>query len=153
MISLVLQAAGRGVSSMSVGQNTAGVDCTLTGLGFQVFTLTLFVALSLDYAVRYAKFRKTLEFSTKEAAKHNEPCENGGTDPLNRRFKIFASFLALAVICILIRCCYRIAELKGGYEGDLFHDEQTFIGLESVYVRPTPKFPFPKAFHSAFEKN
>jgi uncharacterized ion transporter superfamily protein YfcC len=132
MISLVLQAAGGGVSSISVGQNAAGVDCTLAGLGFQVFTLTLFVALSLDYAIRYAEFRKMMEHSTKKAAEHNEPCERAGTDPLTKRFKIFVSFLALAIICIIIRCCYRIAELKEGYEGDLFHDEGTFIGLESV---------------------
>lgn len=147
MVSLVFQAAGGGVSSISLGRNAVGVDCTLAGLGIQVITLTLFVSLSIDYAVRYAKFRKTLEClnSIKEtqATQGNEsgsgeqPPERGASaDPLTRRFMIFVAFLALAIICIFIRCCYRIAELKDGYEGDLFHDEATFIGLESVYVLP-----------------
>jgi hypothetical protein len=35
---------------------------------------------------------------------------------------------------IWIRYVYRIAELKDGYSGALFHDEGLFYGLESVYV-------------------
>lgn len=148
MISLILQAVGGGLSSISVGQNPTGETFTLAGLGFQVFTLTLFIALSLDYAIRYARFRTTIEFSTKEHVllEHNDndkdnpgldpscSADTAVRDPLTRRFKVFVSFLGLAVVCILIRCCYRIAELKDGYQGALFHDEATFIGLESVYV-------------------
>lgn len=52
----------------------------------------------------------------------------------NRQFQIFLVFLTLSTVLILIRCCYRIAELRAGYFGHLFHDETLFIALESVYV-------------------
>ena len=46
------------------------------------------------------------------------------------RFKIFAGFLALATLLILIRCAYRIDELSDGYNGPLIHNEGLFIALE-----------------------
>ncbi|KEF52607.1 uncharacterized protein A1O9_11450 [Exophiala aquamarina CBS 119918] len=171
MISLVLQAAGGGVSSISLGQNTAGVDCTLAGLGLQVITLTLFVCLAIDYAVRYSKFRQmreisiSISISSKEsqAIEDNEDGEQrpeASADPLTGRFMIFVSFLALAIVCIFIRCCYRLAELQEGYQGDLFHHEAAFIGLESVYVLALPFcttvliFPFLKdVLHLSLRKS
>jgi len=153
LLSLALQATGGGVSAVTIGRNTAGVDFTLSGLGIQVITMTLFVGLSIDYAVRYAKFRKTLQSSTSTSSKEAHASEDNNsddgeqqletgsgadTDPLTRRFIIFVAFLVLAIVCIFIRCCYRIAELRAGYKGVLFRDEPTFIGLESVYVPPPP---------------
>lgn len=48
--------------------------------------------------------------------------------PLPRSFKVFVAFLSLAIICILIRCAYRIDELSDGWDGPLIHDESLFIG-------------------------
>ena len=136
LISLVLQAAGGGVSSVSLGRNLAGVDLTLTGLGFQVFTLTLFVVLAVDYWMRYAKLRKTRPSSGRagESVGRQESEKEFRTteDPLTKRFKIFAIFLSVSIVCIYARCCYRIAELKQGYEGHIFHEEGTYIVFESV---------------------
>ena len=51
---------------------------------------------------------------------------------LPMKFKIFATFLSLAILLILIRCIYRIDELSNGYDGPLIHDQGTFIGLEGA---------------------
>lgn len=119
VVSLTLQAAGGGISSSTIGANQVGVNITLAGLAFQVASLLLFIALSVDYAVRYGRYRK--EAGLREV------------DLVTQRpFRVFVGFLSLSVVCILIRCAYRIAELHQGYGGDIFHDEGLFIGLEGV---------------------
>jgi hypothetical protein len=118
IISLTLQATGGGMSSNSAGKSYIGVDIALAGLSFQVFTLTLFISLATDYAIRYSRGRR--------AAKEGEHAE------LTTRFKVFVGFLSLTIVLILIRCVYRIDELSDGYNGPLIHNEGLFIGLEGV---------------------
>jgi hypothetical protein len=118
VISLTLQATGGGMSSNSAGRSYIGVDIALAGLSFQVFTLSLFICLATDYAIRYARGRS----SAKE----------GEGALLTPRFKLFVGFLSFAIVLILIRCVYRIDELSNGYNGPLIHNEGLFIGLEGV---------------------
>ncbi|MDI1490770.1 MAG: hypothetical protein OHK93_001974 [Ramalina farinacea] len=115
IISLVLQALGGALSSTSSGDSGYAVDISLAGLSFQVFTLCVFIALSLEFAFRYRK-------STQ------------GTRNTTMPFKLFIFFMSFAIILILIRCAYRIDELSDGYNGGLIHDEGLFIGLEGVMI-------------------
>ena len=105
------------MSSNSSGQSYIGVDIALAGLSFQVFTLSLFICLATDYAIRYWKGRTEVKEGRKE---------------LGTRFKVYLGFLSLAIVLILIRCVYRIDELSDGYDGPLIHNEGLFIGLEGV---------------------
>ena len=89
------------------------MDVSITGLAFQVATLCVFIALVIEFALRYSRATK-------------------GGPPLSGQFKFFCFFLALAILLILIRCAYRIDELSDGYNGPLIHDEGLFIGLEGV---------------------
>lgn len=109
--SLSLQAGGGAASSQSKGSNNISVDVSLAGLSFQVFTLIVFIAIAVDYFVRFFRTH--------------------GRHTLNFRVKFFLSFLALSIVLILLRCAYRIDELSGGYSGPLFHIQGLFIGLES----------------------
>ncbi|KAG8627294.1 hypothetical protein KVT40_004777 [Elsinoe batatas] len=114
LVSLVLQAAGGAMSSTSSGSNSVGVDISVAGLSFQVVTLFVFSVACGDYAVRYNR-------------KH-------GMRDLSKAFKIFAGFLAAAIILIFIRCAYRIEELRLGYRSDLITNEGLFIALEGVMI-------------------
>lgn len=116
VISLVLQAAGGAMSSTSNGDSSVGVNVALAGLAFQVATLALFVTIVADYAFRSRSVWKGFKFPTV--------------------FKVFVSFLVLAILTIWIRCCYRVYELSEGYSRDseALRDEPLFIGLESVMV-------------------
>lgn len=111
IISLALQAAGGGMSSLASGQSKEGVNIALGGLSLQVFTLLVFTSLALDYAIRY----------------YRQPCRA----KLNTRFKIFLGFFAAAILLILGRCMYRIDELSDGFTGPLFHNENLFYAFES----------------------
>ena len=116
ILSLVLQAVGGALSSVSSGSSKAAVDVAIAGLSFQVVTLCVFIALSTEFALRYIRAQRG------EAQKRILPT----------RFKVFLVFLTLAITFILIRCAYRIDELSDGYNGPLIHNESLFIGLEGV---------------------
>lgn len=109
------------MSSNSSGRSYQGVDIAIAGLSFQVFTLSVFISLAADYAVRYSRGRKAV--AGKEEAEEEK---------LTRKFKVFVGFLSFAIICILVRCVYRIDELSRGYSGPLVHNQGLFIGLEGV---------------------
>jgi hypothetical protein len=90
---------------------TVGVNITKAGLILQVVLLVLFLSFFLDYL--FALRRKNLKETP-------------------RRTRIFLLFLCLTVIFILIRCIYRIIELKDGYFGPNFRHQAEFIGLEGA---------------------
>ena len=116
VLSLILQAVGGALSSTSSGGSKTAVDVSLAGLSFQVFTLCIFIALSIEFAISYIRARRI------EQAKKSLPM----------RFKVFVVFLTAAIIFILIRCAYRIDELSDGYNGPLIHNEPLFLALEGV---------------------
>lgn len=89
-----------------------GVDVSLAGLCFQVFTLVIFCGLFVDYLLAVKS----------SISKHR----------VTMRMKIFLVFMFLSILLIFVRCAYRITELKEGYSGTIFHDEKLFIALESV---------------------
>lgn len=109
------------MSSSSTGSDAAGVDIALAGLSFQVFTLTIFVLLSVDYAFRYRR-----------DVRRGRITEDGKSLARERKFRVFVIALSLSILCILIRCIYRIDELSDGYNGPLIHKQGLFIGLEGV---------------------
>lgn len=114
IISLILQAMGGALSSRSddaAGAKT-GVNISLAGLSFQVITLTAFCALFIDYLLAVSR----------------SPSRSSVT----KNMKIFLAFMFLSIVLVFIRCAYRIAELKDGYGGKLFKEENLFMGLEST---------------------
>ncbi|KAJ9617560.1 hypothetical protein H2204_013691 [Knufia peltigerae] len=114
IISLILQAIGGAMSSTSNGSSNNGVNIALAGLSFQVATLVVFVALTVDYFIRSRKVWRSTRLPLK--------------------FKVFLTFLTLATVLILIRCCYRVYELNEGYSRDseALRDQTLFIALEAV---------------------
>ncbi|TDZ15718.1 Sphingoid long-chain base transporter RSB1 [Colletotrichum orbiculare MAFF 240422] len=116
VISLVLQATGGALSSIAgdKSQVQIGVNVTLAGLIFQVVMLVLFCLLFADYLVAC---RRT---SVREK--------------ITRRIGVFLAFLFIATVLILVRCSYRIEELKEGYFSPMFRNEPLFIALESCVM-------------------
>ena len=88
-----------------------GVDISKAGLIFQVVVLTFFLILFADYLIR---------------------CWQKDASLLSGKMRFFLSFMFLAVSFILLRCVYRIIELKDGYFGPSFRNEPKFIALESL---------------------
>lgn len=74
------------MSSTSNGKSEVGVNIALAGLSFQVVTLVAFLVATFDYA-----FVSRSHWSGRK---------------LSGRFLNFCTFLFLATILILTRCCY-----------------------------------------------
>ncbi|KAF4892832.1 Glutamyl-tRNA(Gln) amidotransferase subunit A [Colletotrichum viniferum] len=116
VVSLILQAVGGGSSSVSTTKEAVdrGVNISLAGLVFQVFSLVIFAILFMDYMVRYNR--------------------SIGRSKMNGKLKFFLLFLGLSTFFILLRCVYRIVELHEGYFSHWFRDEALFIALESAVM-------------------
>lgn len=123
IVSLVLQAAGGGLSSESSGQSKLGVNLAIAGMAFQVVTIVVFCGFFADFLIRY--FRS----GAWEQEKHQEGLDSRATP---KRLGLFFGFMGLAVLLILARCTFRLVELREGYGGKLVKDEALFIGLEGV---------------------
>ncbi|CEL10112.1 Putative Parasitic phase-specific protein psp-1 (Fragment) [Aspergillus calidoustus] len=114
IVSLVLQAVGGALSCIASTEDGVqlGVDISLAGLVFQVFTLTTFTVTFLDYLNSCRRHRMQLD----------------------RRMKVFLYLLFLSIFLILLRCVYRVVELHEGYFSHFFRDEVLFIALESAIM-------------------
>jgi hypothetical protein len=115
MICLLFQAVGGALATVSNGTSQIGVDMALVGLSLQVLVMIIFCGFFGDYLVRYF---------------HSDTYRSG--HGMTLRLKTFFIFMGLAVLLILARCSYRLAELNQGFKGKLFRDESMFIGMEGV---------------------
>ena len=132
-LSLVLQGAGGGLSSVASqnDQDTkVGTNILIAGLVWQVFTLTLFIILASEYAVRVLRNGR----HTRRTSHTNDQLQGHEMISGTGRFHFFIFCLALALLTIYIRCVYRIAELSQGWDGPLIKNQATFIGLEGVMI-------------------
>ncbi|KAF2624450.1 parasitic phase-specific protein PSP-1 [Macroventuria anomochaeta] len=118
IISLVLQGTGGALSAgaETVSETDLGVDVSKAGLIFQVITLIVFIGLSADYFFALRRRHRRIGMKTE------------------RELRIVLGWLSAATILILIRCVFRIVELKDGYFAPAFRDEGTFIAFESVFM-------------------
>ncbi|RGP75554.1 rta1 like family [Fusarium sporotrichioides] len=112
IVCLILQAAGGAMSTES--DSTVGVDVSMAGLALQVIVLVAFIAAFSDYMIRYWR--------------------SGQAQAFGWRMIAFFVGLSAAIILILTRCIYRVAELREGYDGELIKHEIPFIILEGIVI-------------------
>ncbi|KAM0516388.1 hypothetical protein ACHAPE_005537 [Trichoderma viride] len=117
IICLALQAAGGALSTILTG--SIGVNVSMAGLALQVIVLVIFSAAFADYMIRYIRSGRR-QFQGQAVA--------------GWRFAAFFGGLTTAIVLILVRCAYRVAELQAGYDSALFHDQVPFIVLEGVLI-------------------
>jgi len=123
--SLILQGAGGGISATAdtVNLGNIGRYVMIAGLAFQVFSLSLFMILWLDFSLRLKSYHQGLQ-----DARFVHLREGTG------KFKAFIYALWLATILILIRSIYRVVELQSGYSGTVANNEVAFMILEGPMI-------------------
>lgn len=127
LVSLILQGAGGGLASIASQNNedpTPGTNVMVAGLAFQVFSLLIFNVLIVEFLWRARKLRKR---ETADEGSFDEKPSAG-----HKKLLLFALPFALAILCIFVRCVFRVAELSNGWTGELIKHEDTFIALEGV---------------------
>ncbi|KAF2769166.1 RTA1 like protein family [Teratosphaeria nubilosa] len=120
IVSIILQGAGGAISAIAENEDLLddGVDIMIAGLAFQVFTLLIFLYLAVDFVLKCFRNRTDLKPGSRALAK-------------SVGFQVFVAAVSLSFICILTRCCYRAAELSGGWGNEIMRKEAEFVILDS----------------------
>ncbi|OJD10453.1 hypothetical protein AJ78_08545 [Emergomyces pasteurianus Ep9510] len=136
IISLVMQGLGGGIASVATRNRkdaTAGINIMIAGLSFQVFSLLVFILLLAEFFVRVYRRGYLWKEVNGYEIKAGSGANGVGGAALARLYIFFSAF-SLAILCIFVRCAYRVAELSNGFDGELIREEGPFIGLEGVMV-------------------
>ncbi|KAI1378945.1 RTA1-domain-containing protein [Hypoxylon crocopeplum] len=131
IVSLILQAAGGGLaaSAFHTGKSTdLGDNIMIAGLAFQVFTLLVFIALSVDFLINTTRRHRALG----SAALDQDPALVAVRG--SWMFKGFLAALALSTICVFWRSVFRVAELSHGWTSELMARQDLFVGFEGVMI-------------------
>ena len=122
-LSLVLQAAGGAIAeaSDSKGGTQVGVDIMIAGLLLQAISLAFFTGVWAWFQLR-----------VRSGVADQDPGKITTRSRLG--FKLFQGGLLLATTSIIIRSIYRVAELWGGFEGDLWNNEVDFMILDGAMI-------------------
>lgn len=127
MFTLILQGAGGGIaaSAKTDSMQKIGNDLMLAGIVLQVAILLAFAAASADFLLRLSHSLKATNMTMSPEAY---------SLLLDTKFRAFVAGLLLAFVAIFIRCCYRIAEMAGGWANPIMQNETDFIVLDGVMV-------------------
>ena len=122
----------------------------IAGLAFQVVSLALFMALSLEFAFSVWRRSRNTASATDKEGTYADVRESlkwklflAGTFPFSKptpplgcsgRLDSYSIGLAVATITIFVRSFFRVFELKGGFDSRLANDEVALMILESGMV-------------------
>ncbi|KAL4864582.1 hypothetical protein BDV12DRAFT_176017 [Aspergillus spectabilis] len=135
-LALILQSAGGALTSATddAAGRDIGVNIMIAGLAFQVAALTLFIALAVEFAIRYRRrSRKDASLITDNEARKDEyaPIRE------HKMWKVWLFALVVATITVYTRSIFRVIELNGGFDSELANDEITFMILEGAMISIT----------------
>ncbi|EPS35927.1 hypothetical protein H072_10592 [Dactylellina haptotyla CBS 200.50] len=125
IVSLVIQLPGGIISSVWAAEGkppTLGAHIGVAGIGFQVFSLSVWLILCAVFALKCRSVGEEAWDPRYQKMRNHW------------RFKIFLVGLGIAILALYIRSIYRIVELSGGYTGHLARDETAFCILEGVMI-------------------
>ncbi|BGP15217.1 hypothetical protein JCM10213v2_003176 [Rhodosporidiobolus nylandii] len=141
LISLIIQGIGGGMAAVALQNDESsdkGSHIMLAGICCQLVAMLVFCALGLDV---YRRARADRSYRLRP-------------HPQQGRLTAVSWGLAFSSFWILLRCCYRVAELAEGWEGYLIRTEPYFCVLDSmamVFAQGIFIFTWPnneKGFHS-----
>ncbi|KAI8960266.1 RTA1 like protein [Daldinia sp. FL1419] len=143
VIALVIQAVGGGLAtSENTSDNPSptdglrvGTKITIAGLVLQVVSLCIFLTLFLAVVLyprrqRYGHNSKTSQPHGLDTAP--TPTETRGN--VQGSLILFVVMLLLATTLILVRSCYRVAELSQGLLSSLATSQWLFVGLDGFMI-------------------
>lgn len=119
LISLVLQAAGGAMAAIGSGGSTeqnTGVDIMIAGMAWQVFSLLCCLVVALDLVFAGHRAHRAMSESLGSYLRH------------------FPWAIVSATSFIFVRCCFRVAELKSGFGGDLANNQGLFMIFEGPMI-------------------
>ncbi len=123
IFTLILQGCGGGIAASANTNNLqkVGNDLMMAGIVLQVVILLAFATAASNYLLRLSRSGTPLSPSARAVK-------------ADKKFQLFVVGLVLAFITVFTRCCYRIAEMAGGWANPIMQDQTDFIVLDGVMV-------------------
>ncbi|KAF4453689.1 hypothetical protein F53441_3698 [Fusarium austroafricanum] len=143
--SIVIQAAGGGISSAATdGDNNnqdlldVGSGLLVAGVVFQMANMIFCGGLMMIYVWRRHKAIKN-GAAVRAGDETAESESSSGRNPKvirasDQKTKMFVFALAVAYVAIIIRCIYRIPEMQMGWGSTLMQNETTFLILDGAMI-------------------
>ncbi|PIL31904.1 transporter [Ganoderma sinense ZZ0214-1] len=134
IVALVVQSLGGGFASDSDNQSgRLGANIMLGGIVFQLFSLSVFCILVVEYLVRYFKDKPVrpllLNSNSSELLR-----EQFTRPPLDPSAKLLIIGLFLESLVLFIRSIYRTIELADGFQGRIIKTQVYFNVLDGAMV-------------------
>lgn len=134
LISIVIQAAGGGMAATAVTDGTdtsSGTHVMVAGIAFQVVSMTLFIALCIEFGIRIHRMgvlNGTIDVNSCGPSEY--------VDIRSRKNMVRLQLImgSIAVIFIYIRCIYRVVELAEGWDGYLISHEVYLFTLDGLMI-------------------
>ncbi|KAM0424479.1 hypothetical protein ACHAPT_010404 [Fusarium lateritium] len=162
LFSIVIQAAGGGVSSAATGGEEtnqslldAGSAMLIAGVVFQMANMIFCGCLMLLYIWRRHRALKNgaarQQSSAGELGPNDDSADAVHTRESDKKTQMFVYVITVAYIAIIVRCIYRIPEMQMGWGSDLMQNETTFLILDGAMILASvliltifhPRFYFP----------
>jgi hypothetical protein len=102
-----------------------GNNLMMAGIVLQVVILLAFATASADFLLRLHRALGNMRATLSPEAQ---------VLLADTKFQLFAAGLVLAFLTIFTRCCYRIAEMAGGWANPIMQNETDFVVLDGVMV-------------------
>lgn len=153
IVSLVMQAIGGAIAATSLEEFEdilPGTHIMLSGIAFQVFSMTLFIILLFHFLFRiYFRANPNVKFSCrtlfdllfqtkngKQLTAKLDPFYNPAYIHVRQRkyFPYFPLIITTSVLFVYIRCIYRVIELSQGWRGYLIVHEAFVMSLDALMV-------------------
>ena len=119
VVAILVQVLGASIASAGGSGAKTGNTIMIIGLAFQVGSLVLFGAMAAEYGARVWKHRFELNETTSALR-------------MGVYFRACVAAIALAYLCILMRCAYRVVEMAGGWGSGPMKNQALFIGMDST---------------------
>ncbi|KAG5357400.1 hypothetical protein CJU90_6234 [Yarrowia sp. C11] len=132
LISIVIQAAGGGISATALYDNKSTDDGThvmVAGMAFQVFTMSVFFVMTTDFLWRVHKGKRNPNVVDTRA---NDPEIVAIRESPKMKWFVIATYVAFAFI--FARSVYRVVELAEGWYGNLLQHEAYLLVLDGLMM-------------------
>ncbi|THH15977.1 hypothetical protein EW146_g4582 [Bondarzewia mesenterica] len=128
---LVIQAIGGGMASTADNQKATKLDghVALAGIAFQLTAIVTYIALALDFSVRY-----WLIEPIRGRVPIEQPEQWSSAGNLDSRLRLMISGLVFMVTCVFIRSVYPVVELSDGWNGRVISTQVYFNVLDGGMI-------------------
>ncbi|KAI0735120.1 RTA1-domain-containing protein [Earliella scabrosa] len=138
VISLITQGVGGGLAGSADSGDREQVDLggniMLGGIVFQMVSITVFVALMVEYFIRYMTDRPVRQLKNVAVDASVETLTPPGRGELNMRMQLMILGIWLNTLFLFIRSVYRTIELIDGFDGKITQTQIYFNIFDGAMI-------------------